>query len=352
MKVLLLKCNYRGAYDSFDEFYRNIERIFIQASIEVIYANNKEEAINILELNKVDFSINVGQYSFYVDGKPLYEVFKTMNYQWIIDNPLRYKNCDFKSKYNRLIYIDGNFSLFPKCYRADYISMSLPYPEYKINKTLKKKGKIILAPMKIKDILDFEGEIEKSEDKILLWDFLHNYDYDESFNRYIVQYIKEQDIKNMQKFFEIANGYIRVKKRVRILQSINKHEVYVLSERPDSISFNKNIHFLGKKSYYEYRSLQNEIEIVLNSNPNYDMCIHDRVSGGVMNGNIILSDRNDILDEINMPMCFTYSNLCYIDKYIDEINNRYEIIHKNQVNCLLNIKPCADIIVNNFYKFK
>lgn len=352
INVLILKCDYKGIYDSFGEFYKNIEHMFLEYGAEVIYANSIDEAIEILQRNDVDFTINVGQYPYYYEGKPLYDIFETVNYQWVIDNPLRYPFCDMDSQYNRMIYIDSHFALYPNCGRADYLNISLPYPKYNDLKSASGNNSV-LAPMKVKDIDTFEQRIESSDDKDLLKKFIRDYNLDDSFNLSILKFVSDNNISNLSEFFEIANGYIRVRKRVLMLQAIKKHEVFVLSEKPENKCFNNNILFLGKRNYTEYLKLQNEFKIVLNSNPNFDSCIHDRVSSAIMNGRLIVSDYNEMLMSIDMPMCFEYSEVFKLDDILEEAERNFELIHNKQVDCLRKSNvPCAESIINNYIDFK
>ena len=351
IKVLLLKCEYDGAYSSFKQFYDNIKNMFMKSNVDVIIASTLDEAMSLLSKKNINFTINLGRYPYYYKNIALYDFFKILNYQWIIDNPLRYPICDMNSRYNRMIYIDKNFVLYPNCYKREFLHMSLPYPDYKFYKDISNIN-AVLAPMKIKSISEFERRINKSIDKEILESFINEINLDDSFNRLMCKYISRYEISNLRDFFEIANGYIRTKKRIIMLNAIKKHKVFVLSNKPDSIHFNNNIAFWGERNYIDYLNIQKNFNLILNCNPNFDMCIHDRVSSSIMNGKIVVSDANEILTQIKMPMCFQYSKIYRIDDMLEKAQHNFKSIQYKQVKCLKNnFMPNADLILKNYFSF-
>ncbi len=352
MNVLILKDNYKGVYNSFDEFYKVIIDMFINNHIHIFIANTIDEAIYCLTNKRINFTLNIGQYHFYKDQKPLYDLYEVINYQWIIDNPLRYDNCDYYSKYNRMIFIDNSFKLFIQNNRSDYLTLPIPFK----TQTRRCQNKIdaIFAPIKIKSKSFFENLIDKSKEKELILDFLDKYDFDSSFGEFYCNYRETHQIINEKEFFEIVNGYIRIQKRLKSISSIKKHMVIIASNNPDNLIFSKNVVFINPLNYNKIISTSKKYKYILNCNPNFDYCIHDRVSYSIMEGTIVISDANKLLKEIDMPLLYNYSET-NIDDIIDSITD-YDLLLSKQVFALSNFSSsiiCSKIIENyNRFNFK
>ena len=73
MKVLILKDKYIGAYNSFAVFFENLLYAFKKCGIEALLIDRVEDAVNIIENNDIDFTLNIGQYNYFFNGIELYK---------------------------------------------------------------------------------------------------------------------------------------------------------------------------------------------------------------------------------------------------------------------------------------
>ena len=332
LNVLLLKDKYNGAYNSFEQFYENIEYMFQKNGDSVFVAYSVQEAYKLIRDKKISFTINVGQYNFLLNGKPLYDILKVMNYQWIIDNPLRYPKLDYISAYNRFIMIDLRF--------CDYIagiskkSINLPIPFFYVGSS-NTKIDAIFAPLKIKEKSQVLANILDEKELILVNDFITHYNYNESFHANFSEFIKNNEIENLSHFFEMTNGYIRVEKRIRLLNSIRNKRIIVASNRPNDVTFNDNIIFIDPLDYTEVMNEIGKYKYVLNCNPNFDYCLHDRISYSICRDTVIISDKNELLDELDFPLSFQYDKFFEIDYILDNISiGEYYRILEKQKQCI------------------
>jgi hypothetical protein len=106
--------------------------------------------------------------------------------------------------------------------------------------------------------------------------------------------------------------------------------------------------------YFDMLKKQKEHKIILNCNPNFDLCLHDRVSYSVSNGAIVLSDKNRLLDEISFPFSYRYSEMNYLDDKIDECLKMWDLIREKQQACIKTFS-CDYIIskiIDNYNKLK
>lgn len=353
MNVVLLVDTYIGAYDSFVVFYNILELALKRNGVNVFISKSIKEADEIIAANKIDFTINIGQYHYFKNNVALYDIYKITNYQWIIDNPLRYENCDITSNYNRLIFIDETFEQMPNFKRYDFLSLPLPFMQDDSSiETL--RSNVIFAPLKIKSEKFFWDLIEMSKDKKHIMDFLSEYQFDIEFNSFFVSFIQNRNIYDLKNFFELVNGLVRIKKRLHILRSIKYHKVIIASDNREDYNFSKNISFVRPMGYFDMLKKQKEHKIILNCNPNFDLCLHDRVSYSVSNGAIVLSDKNRLLDEISFPFSYRYSEMNYLDDKIDECLKMWDLIREKQQTCIKTF-GCDYIIskiIDNYNKFK
>ena len=347
LKVMLMKDSYDGAYESFIFFYEQIKQILENKNIDVVIANDVDEAISYFENEQISFTISIGQYHFFKNNTPLYDVYKIMNYQWIIDNPLRYESFDPMSLYNKPVYIDRNFSYFNDFKYYHHLSLPLPIS---ISSATQNKEFCILAPLKVKSLRFFETMINTSSMKDIMWAFINSYDLDEPFSVKICDFMKNNSIDDIRTFFELTNGYIRIKKRLKFISSIKRHKVVVLSKNIDNLNLVENIIFKDPVSYSETIELIDKYVFVLNVNPNFDYCIHDRALLAIMQDSIVISDKNGLLDELSMPLCLKYSQLDEVDKLLDDIV--IEKIKRKQKECIKNYygESVIDQIISDFKK--
>jgi hypothetical protein len=328
--VLILENNFDGGHGAFPCYNAELTNGFKQNNIKFFVAKSVEEAITIYTNNDISFSINIGVYDYYLMGQPLYDVYKIVNYEWIIDNPRRYVkyNIDFVSEYNRLIYIDKDF--FKINSRDDYVWQSLGGPN---NDFSSSEARIegIFVPMDIRgtpeSILDKTTDIKTREHVV---EFVASFDYDQSFVDQSLSFVRNKGITDYDEFILIANAYIRLKKRIDLISSIKRHNIYIASDYINPCLKNKNIHYLPEGNFNKSLELQRKHKYVLNCTPNYEYCLHERITYAACNGAVVISDENSFLGELNFPGIIQYSRLAEIDDFIDELDKDYELVRETQ----------------------
>lgn len=351
--VILLIDRYIGAYDSFIVFYNVLEVALRRNRINVYFARSVKEVDDIISINKINFTINIGQYHFFKNNVPLYDFYKIVNYQWIIDNPLRYEHCDNLSPYNRLIYIDKTFELLPGYKRSDYLSLPLPFMSIDGPSIDLDRSNIIFAPLKIKSEKFFLDLIEQSKDKKNIVEFLGEYDFDMEFNVFFKKFVESRNIYDINIFFELVNGFIRIKKRLHVIKSIKHHKVIIASDSKENYNFAANISFVKPMGYFDILKKQKEYKFILNCNPNFDMCLHDRVSYSVLNGAIVLSDKNRLLNNMSFPCAYKYSEMEFLDDKIEKCIKKEDEIKEEQQKCIekYNCDYIISTILQNYSTF-
>lgn len=334
--ILVLINTFNGGYQSFKIFYDEIIKGINTLGHEPIIVDNVADANRVCKNNKISFSINIGKYDYYINNQPLYDVYGLINYDWIIDNPIKYikYGIDTKSSYNRLIFIDKDFSLIEGFGRDDYLWIPLGGPIENINNEVCRKN-AILVPWDLRtEIPQISDIIDSSIMHNVIWEFINSFNYDQSYIKQYNAFLENKPIEESDKFFLLTNKYIRTKKRIDIINSIRNWELVIPSDYQNSQLIGPNIRYIPTGNFAKTIQLQRQYKYILNSTPNYDYCVHERISYGSANGAIVITDSNSLLQENDFPMVFTYEHLSDIEFIIDEsIGNEEEILFK-QRECL------------------
>ncbi len=332
MNVLCLRNNFTGGYHAFKTFYDEILDGFEKLGVNVFVADSVTEAMKFYETESIDFSLNIGKYFFFLNDIPLYDVFKIVNYEWIIDNPLKY-NADTKSIYNRLIMIDSEFLSIDGFYRSDYMVLPLGGPHFEYNEVKRKNA--VLVPWRIKSLSDLTIKIEESPFPNEILDFIHNYDYDSSYISFFNQYLNEcKSIKDRVLFFRLTNDYIRADKRIRMVNAIHDYPVVIVTDEHCKEIIGDNVSYLPTGDFLTTLDLQRQYRYVLNSNPNYYMSLHERVTHAIANGAVVVTDENALLTDINFPLRIKQSNLGALDELIHYADQNFVQLLNKQRNCV------------------
>lgn len=352
IKVLVLENNFSGGHGAFPCFNKELISGFVNNGIEVYVANDASKAMEIYENNDISFSVNIGVYAYYFNGQPLYEKYKILNYQWIIDNPIRYikYNIDFDSKYNRLIYIDRDF--FKVKSREDYLWLSLGGPNNSYSDIVEREN-AVLVPMDIRDTPEaLLNKIEDESMRELVCDFVKDFDFDGSFLEQCQSFINERGIKERNEFILVTNAYTRIQKRIMLISSIKRHKVYIASDAHNPHISGENIFYLPTGDFYNTLELQKKYKFVLNGTPNYDYCVHERITYASCNGAVVISDANAYLNELGFPGVVKYSQLDKMDDIIDGLNANFEDVRGKQRRITENYKMQEAVkhIVDDYLK--
>lgn len=329
MTILALNNNFYGSYSSNQIFFEELIEAFISLGVNVLKANSIEDVEFIYENHKIDFSICFSKYFYYSDGIPLYEKYKVLNFQWISDNPLK-MNIDLKSKWIRYIFIDDEYPiLINKLPMFDCLFLPLGYLEK--NKKIRnfKNGKI-LFPCKIRNLKNLQKQIEGSNYSKYINSFLDYYVRSDSFIVSLNTFFRENNIishEAREEIFRKANEYVRIEKRLFVLNNIKGIPIDVLGEDNGNELSNEQINFLKPVDYRNTSELFGEYLMVVNVDPNYNSCFHDRFIRAVSSGTVCLTNENKKMIKLD-SYNYSFSEPDSVMSAINKILENYDLVLK------------------------
>lgn len=343
MKILLVGNNFTGAYGSLHCFIEEIDFFFKKMGCEVFPANTVREAVEIYDNYSIDFSIGIGKYSFFLDGRALYDIYRIQHYQWIIDNPLKMK-IDTESSFIKYILIDKLFENCVEKTKLPFLFCPLGIPGITENYSVEKRDNGIVFAGQIRDCnLIYENitlhKCHQDIKKIL--DVLIS-DLDSS---YILTLERNtQNLKSDEKaeVFSLTNSFIRTYKREKVLDQIRGIPVFILGENQSKVlSQNSNITLLGKHKYYESFDIMKKYMFSLHIEPNFNYGFHDRILRAAIKGNIVITNDGLIQREIlkNNALYYRFSN-------IEDITN--QILHMTEEEMKNMSSGLSETVSNNF----
>ena len=346
--ILGLNNNFYGSYSSNQVFFNELIEAFTECGVRVVNASSIEEAMNLYETEDISFSIGFSKYKYLSDGVPLYDKYNIINYQWVSDNPLK-MNLDVKSKWMKYIFIDNEYPLMlENDLPNEWLFRPLGFLEKNLMDYKEKNGRIII-PCKIRNLNEIYRKICSSDDSILLKKFIEQYDRDSSYIRFLSFFFENENIGDKETFFRLTNEYLRVEKRIWAIEHAYGMPVDVLSDDCGNVIKNPDVNFLPVVPYEELRSLINEYSFVINVDPNYHSCIHDRFIKAVSSGSICITNKNQLTDKIT-PYTYSFNE---DDSLINAINASEK---EASYSCLRNAilpyswKKSAKIILDDFVR--
>ena len=309
ISVLGLNNNFYGSYASNQVFFEELVWAFQSIGVRVCTAATVEEARKIYESTTISFSFSFSKYQYYFNGRPLYEKYGVLNYQWVSDNPLKMR-LDLESQWIKYIFIDREYPLvLDKSTKNGYLFRPLGFLQKNLIPPGNKNGRI-LFPCKVRNINKITDQIYNSPYRTLIKRFLREYDRAASFIIELTDFFREENIREYDKkeaIFRLANEYTRVEKRIWVLNQITDYPVDVLAEDYNNVIQNANIRFLQPISYSAMPKMINSYSYVVNVDPNYDDCIHDRFIKTVSSGSICITNSNKWISSIT-PATYTFDN--------------------------------------------
>lgn len=300
--IVILNNNFFGSYCSNQYFYNEICLALENLGKKYITVRRLSEAIEVFQSNDVSFSLCLGRYEYYEEEVPLYEKYGIMNYQWISDDPKKF-HIDHQSKYIKYVFIDREFPAMAGALKNTPLILPLGYLPEKARYNTVDKINGILFPGQIRNLGAIESEIERSHSRRQIDDFINTYDLDSS---YIAAYNKAvSDIveSDRMEFFRLTNSYTRTVKRIKAIEAIHTVPVFIAGEQTNNSFRNPNIAFIGKYDYSQIEEIMGRYRFLLNVDPNYHSCIHERISRGVNAGALVFSNENNIVSSVNGFSC-------------------------------------------------
>ena len=343
MKILIVGNNFTGAYGSLNCFIEEIVFSFEKMECEVFLANAVHEAIGIYDKYSIDFSIGIGKYSFFWDGKALYDLYQIQHYQWIIDNPLKMK-IDTESSFIKYILIDKLFANCIEKAKLPFLFCPLGVSNNTENHSVEKKDNGIVFAGQIRDCnLIYENiKLHKCHQDIKkILDVLTS-DLDLPYILQLERNILHLKSDDKAEVFSLTNSFIRSYKREKVLNEIRGIPVFIIGENQSKVLFkNSNITLLGKHKYYESFDIMKKYMFSINIEPNFNYGFHDRILRAAINGNIVITNDGIIQRKIlkNYALYYQFSN-------IEDISN--QILHMTEEEIENMSSRISETVSNNF----
>lgn len=336
MKILLVDNQFDGAYGSLTQFINEISFELLRMNHKVFIAKNMEDAMIVYKTQSIDFSIGIGRYPYYIQGRALYSIYQVIHYQWIIDNPYKMQ-IDNKSEYIRYILID---KLFLDCIdsvknKELVLPLGIPY-DITVADTESRLPGIVFAGQ-IRDVNEIYAEImsNRLRSRILQIIDILLQRLDEPFISVFNREAIDLNYEDKIQAFKLCNSYLRAYKRTKVITEIKNYPVYIIGDSNKQVEQQGNVVFLGKSKYANVFEIMKKYRFALNIEPNFNTGFHDRALRAICNGNALItnygmgqkrvygenailykySDINDIVDSI-------------IHMSLEDIRNSNEIVSK------------------------
>ena len=300
--IVILNNNFFGSYCSNQYFYNEICHALEKLGKKFIVVRRLDEAINIFQSNDVSFSLCLGRYEYFEKEVPLYEKYSIMNYQWISDDPKKF-HIDHQSQYIKYVFIDGEFPAMAGEVKNIPLILPLGYLPEKARYNTGDKINGILFPGQIRNLEAIESEIERSHLRNQIEDFINTYDLDSSYITAFNKAVAEIAESDRMEFFRLTNSYTRTVKRIKAIDAIHTVPVFIAGEQTNNRFSNPDITFIGKYDYSQIEEIMGRYRFLLNVDPNYHSCIHERISRGVNAGTLVFSNENNIVSSVNGFSC-------------------------------------------------
>lgn len=330
LNILLLNNNFSGSYNSNKFYYKEIEMELTRMGCNVFLVDTIQKAVDIYEKYRIDFSLCLGVYKYEIEGIKLYDYYKIPNYQWISDNPFK-MDIDYNSTFIKYIFIDYEFIRMTHEIKNEPLVLPLGCikKEPHFNFTNKING--VLFPGQVRNIDNIELEINNSRFKMAINQFIADYDMDTSFIDAFTNFADSSGLSLEKEFFRLCNSYIRAYKRIIVLKAIKDIPVYIAGQKQYN-GFSGNYNFLGEKSFYEIENLMSNYRYVLNVDPNYYDCIHDRVSRAINVGSVVISNNSKALcSQKGYSNTYSFRDIQDINKLLHYTEREYKDIHMKQL---------------------
>ena len=349
IKILVLNNNFLGSYQSNQVFFDEIICAFKNLNIQYFIADTIDKAKNHYLNSDIDFSISFSKYFYYDSNNiPLYDFFKIPHYQWVSDNPVK-MNLDEESKWINYIFIDKEFELSVKYLQNKPIILPIGFlKSNRLSLDVKKKIDAVLVPCKIRSLEMIATKIDNNPKRIELRNFLKNYDYSSSFILYFQDFCKRHPGID-EDFFRLVNEYIRVKKRVDAVNSIVTKEIFIVGKDYGNFNSKKNVTFIDKINYSDINKTMNNFKYVLNIDPNYHACVHDRVIKSINSGTICITNASNVFN-YTLPYVYSFNNLDKINLLFNINNTKYDNVLELQQSFTEDFEWSKSIkkIINHF----
>jgi len=318
LNVLCLNNNFHGSYESNQVFHQELVSAFKNIGANVFEANDWQSAEKICNDVDVNFSMSFGKY-FYQQDDFFYNHYKIPHYQWISDNPLK-MNLDTSSKLLTYIFIDEEYKkIIPQV--ENFLILPLGFPE-KNFVNFSKRPDEILIPCKIRNLNELWRTISDSSYCDLIREFLFDYNLDDSYITAITNFFEKKNICNEEEkiiIFRLSNEFLRVQKRLSVINSLFDYKIYIAGEDyQNALSSPDKVEFILPIKYSNLVETMQNFKIVVNIDPNYHACIHDRFIRAVGSGCVCLTNQNLVMQRWNKNV-YTFDGKKNLNDLVQQI---------------------------------
>lgn len=334
LNILVFNNNFIGSYGSNQVFYKELCQAIESHGHHLYCANSFAEGEDIIHSVNIDFSIAFGQYKVQKDNINFYDKYSLPHFQWISDNPHK-MNIDPNSPYIHYIFIDDEFPFNVRGLCNRPLFLPLGYVKRTTTRTFNNPTKdAILLPAQIRDIESINDEIINSPYRDLIQKFLDEVDYDSSYilqlNEFAKHHFKTGEYP--KEFFSLTNSFLRTQKRILVVSSIVGKKVVVAGRRPNfKFPDSCEIEFLGEIEYENIEKLMSEYKYVLNVDPNYHSCFHDRFIRCISAGSVCITNENKKISErTGFSACYRFSELNSFSLLLKKLQDNYDVVRQEQ----------------------
>ena len=333
--VLCLNNNFYGSYESSQVFYRELILAFKNIGVNVLEANDWQSAEKICNNFTVDFSVSFGKYCYQQEDF-FYNRYNIPHYQWISDNPLK-MNLDTSSSLVTYIFIDEEYTkMIPQV--GNFLILPLGFPEKKFLNFSKRTNKILI-PCKIRNLNKLWQTISDSSQGSLIKEFLFDYSLDDSYITRLTKFFKQKNIVDAEDkilIFRLSNEFLRIQKRLSVINSLSDYKVYIAGEDyRNTLKYPDKVIYLKPIKYQNLFEAMQNFKIVVNVDPNYHACIHDRFVRAVGSGCICLTNQNFVMERWNDNV-YTFDGKKNVNDLVCKVMENDEEIFLNQSECIKN----------------
>ncbi len=344
--VLGLNNNFYGSYSSNQVFFDELMEAFTTYDVRVFTASTIKEAIHLYENEDISFSIGFSKYKYFLDEIPLYEIYHKINYQWVSDNPLK-MNLDVDSKWVKYIFIDNEYPMMLKHDSPNgYLFRPIGFLERNVMEPQKKNERVII-PCKIRNLNYIYRKINESKESSLMKRFLELYDRDSSYIKFLYSFFDYEHICDKEAFFRLTNEYIRIEKRIWVIEHIYDLPIDILSDDFGNDIKNSNASFLPTIAYEKLSKFINEYSFAVNVDPNYHACIHDRFIKTISSGTVCVTNRNNLTEQIT-PYTYMFNDENSVMNALNSVGNKSANMFLRTAILQYSWEKSAKIILDDF----
>ena len=191
-----------------------------------------------------------------------------------------------------------------------------------------------MLPCKIRNLNELWDRISKSQFSALIKEFVSNYNLDDSYITALTIFFRDKNINDLAtkiEIFRLSNEFLRIQKRLSVINSLSDYKIYIAGEDyQNTLRYPKKVEFLPPIQYSNLIDAMQGFKFVVNVDPNYHACIHDRFIRAVGSGCICLTNQNFVMQRWNKDL-YTFNGKKNINDLISKINSDDEITFLNQM---------------------